>query len=68
MKGRGYTAPQIDACLSDKAEQDKILAMTKHATVTLKLTGTPSFTLGGKPLAKVHSWGALQPKLAVLPQ
>lgn len=68
MKGRGYTAPQIDACLSDKAEQDKILAMTKHATSTLKLSGTPSFTLGGKPLANVHSWSALQPKLAVLPR
>ena len=68
MKGRGYTAPQIDACLSDKAELDKILAMTKYATTTLKLTGTPSFTLAGQPLANVHSWTALQPKLAALPQ
>ncbi len=68
MKGRGFTAPQIDACLSDKAEQDKILAMTKHATATLKLSGTPSFTLGGKPLANVHNWTTLQPKLAALPR
>lgn len=68
MKGRGFTAAQIDACLSDQAEQDKILAMTKYATTTLKLSGTPSFTIGNQPLEKVHSWAALQPKLAALPQ
>ncbi len=68
MKGRGFTAVQIDACLSDKVEQDKIMAMTEYATTTLKLTGTPSFTLNNEPLAKVHSWTALQPKLTVLPQ
>ena len=68
MKARGFTAPQIDACLSDQAEQDKILAMTKYATETLKLSGTPSFTIADQPLANVHSWTALQPKLAVLPQ
>ena len=68
MKGRGFTAAKIDACLSDQAEQDKILAMTKYGTETLKLSGTPSFTIADKPLANVHSWTALQPKLAALPQ
>jgi len=68
MEGRGFTAAEINACLSNKAEQDKILAMTKYATDTLKLTGTPSFTLAGQPLANVHSWTALRPKLAALPQ
>jgi protein-disulfide isomerase len=68
MEGRGFTPTQIDACLSDKAEQDKILAMTEYATTTLKLTGTPSFTLANQPLANVHSWTALRPKLAGLPQ
>lgn len=68
MKGRGFTPAAIDACLSDKGEQDKILAMTEYARTTLKLSGTPSFTLADQPLAKVHSWEALQPKLASLPQ
>ncbi|MEJ6593776.1 thioredoxin domain-containing protein [Parasphingorhabdus sp.] len=68
MKARGFTAPQIHACLSDQAEQDKILAMTKYATDTLKLSGTPSFTIADQPLANVHSWTALQLKLAALPQ
>jgi protein-disulfide isomerase len=67
MKGRGYTAAQIDTCLADKSEQDKILAMTEYATKTLKLSGTPSFTLAGQPLANVHSWSALQPSLTALP-
>lgn len=68
MNKRGYSASQVDACLSNKAELDKILGMTEHATKDLKLTGTPSFTINGKKLAKVHSWGSLQPKLANLPQ
>lgn len=68
MKKRGYSATQVDACLSNKAELDKILGMTEHATKTVKITGTPGFTINGKKLAKVHSWGSLQPKLANLPQ
>ncbi|WP_373491561.1 DsbA family protein [Parasphingorhabdus sp.] len=68
MAKRGFTPTQINACLADKTEQDQILAMTEYAKTTLKLTGTPSFTIGDQPLAKVHSWSALQPKLAVLPR
>ena len=68
MKARGFTTAQIDACLSNQTEQDKILAMTKYATDTLKLSGTPSFTLADQPLAEVHSWTALKPKLTTLPQ
>lgn len=68
MAGRGFSPAAIDACLSDKGAQDKILAMTEYATTTLKLSGTPSFTLADQPLDKVHSWTALQPRLAGLPQ
>ncbi|MEP2989826.1 MAG: thioredoxin domain-containing protein [Parasphingorhabdus sp.] len=68
MKKRGYSATQVDACLSSKPELDKILGMTKHATQNLKITGTPGFTINDKKIAKVHSWGSLKPKLATLPQ
>ncbi|MEO9601559.1 thioredoxin domain-containing protein [Parasphingorhabdus sp.] len=68
MEKRGFNPTQITACLSDKNEQDKILAMTKYAAETLKLTGTPSFTLADKPLEHVHNWTALQPKITALPQ
>jgi len=58
------TNAQIDMCLSSKAEQDKVVAMTRYAGETLKVTGTPSFTINGALLDKVHDWSALQPKLA----
>jgi protein-disulfide isomerase len=45
MQKRGYSKDQVNSCLADKQAQDKILGMTKYATGTLKLTGTPSFTL-----------------------
>ncbi|WP_108810997.1 thioredoxin domain-containing protein [Sphingorhabdus sp. Alg231-15] len=68
MKKRGYSAKQINACLADQATQDKILAMTKYATGTLKLTGTPSFTLNNEPIDNVHNWARLRPTLVALPE
>ncbi len=58
------TDAQIDACLINKAEQNKVLAMTKFATDTVKVLGTPSFTLNGKLLADVYDWKSLEPQLA----
>lgn len=67
MAKRGITKAQANICLADKGAQDKILAMTKYGGETVKITGTPSFTLNGKLLDGVHSWPALQPVLAALP-
>ena len=58
------TDAQINACLINKAEQNKVLAMTKFATETVKVQGTPSFTLNGKLLADVYDWKSLEPLLA----
>lgn len=58
------TDAQIDACLTNKAEQNKVLAMTKFATDTVKVQGTPSFTLNGRLLANVYDWKSLEPLLA----
>ena len=58
------TDAQINACLIDKAEQNKVLAMTKFATDTVKVQGTPSFTLNGKLLSDVYDWKSLEPLLA----
>ena len=58
------TDAQIDACLADKTEQAKVLAMTRFATETVKVQGTPSFTLNGKLLADVYDWKSLEPVLA----
>ncbi len=67
MAKRGITKAQANICLADKDAQDKILAMTKYGAETVKITGTPSFTINDKLLDKVHSWPALQPALAALP-
>lgn len=66
MLKRGHIGLKLDVCLNDETELKKILAMTEHATKTLKLTGTPSFTINGKTAKGVHSWGSLKPKLADL--
>ncbi|MEH6757935.1 MAG: thioredoxin domain-containing protein [Parasphingorhabdus sp.] len=68
MKKRGYSASQVNVCLSDQSAQDKILGMTKYATESLKLSGTPSFALNNVPIDKVHNWELLRPTLAALPQ
>lgn len=68
MKKRGYYAEQVDSCLADQPVQDTILGMTKYATGTLKLSGTPSFTVNNKPIEKVHSWTHLRPALVALPE
>lgn len=59
----GLTDAAIDACLINKAEQDKLLAMTRYAAETVKLTGTPGFTLNGKLVAGAADWKALEPAL-----
>lgn len=58
------TNAQIDACLSNKAEQAKVLAMTKFASETVKIEGTPSFTINGKLQGNVYDWKSLEPLLA----
>lgn len=58
------TDAQINVCLTSKAEQTKVLAMTKFATDSVKVLGTPSFTLNGKLLADVYDWKSLEPLLA----
>tara|TARA_R110000824_G_scaffold78427_5_gene197989 strand:- start:62 stop:757 length:696 start_codon:yes stop_codon:yes gene_type:complete len=64
---RGITKTQANICLADKDAQDKVLAMTKYGTETVKITGTPSFTINDKLLDAVHNWPTLRPALAALP-
>jgi len=68
MKKRGYSEAKVNTCLADQSAQNKILAMTKYATQTLKLSGTPSFTHNGKVIDKVYNWARLQRKLDGLSQ
>ena len=44
---RGVAAPRINACLADKAQADRIVAMTGDAANRLKVKGTPTFMVNG---------------------
>lgn len=58
MEQFGMTRARVDQCLSDKTELDRLRAQMAEAQ-RLGIASTPSFTLNGKVLADVHSWGAL---------
>ncbi len=62
MKARGFTGPQIDACLTSKPDQDRILAMTKEAWNVRKIAGTPTFLINDQPIAE-NAWPSVEPKL-----
>lgn len=63
MTQRGFTPDRQKTCLADKAAQQRILAMSKEAWETLKIGGTPSFSVNGKLLKDAHDWATLKPAL-----
>ena len=62
MATRGLTPSAQNACLTDKALQDSVLAMTKEAWEVRKLQFTPAFLINGRD-AGPNTWGSLEPKL-----
>ena len=62
MAGRGYSRPQLDHCLADKALAQRIAAQGADAE-KLGIEATPSFTINGVLLAGTHSWDTLEPQL-----
>ncbi len=62
MTARGVSAGTVNACLSNKAEQDVVLGMAKEAWETRKLKGTPSFLINGRDTGPA-TWGDIEPKL-----
>lgn len=63
MKKRGFTKAQLDTCLADETAREQIVGMTNFASKTLKIEGTPSFTINGELQKKVHAWGSLRTRL-----
>ena len=47
MNKRGFTNAQLDACIANPQSMKQVLAMTDEAWTTVKLTGTPGFTING---------------------
>ena len=60
MTARGFTAPKIDACLSDTVAQKQVVAMTNEAWTIRKINGTPSFLINGTAYAGPGSWAGVE--------
>jgi protein-disulfide isomerase len=62
MAARGVPTAATNACLTNKAEQDAVLAMTKEAWQVRKIQGTPWFVINGQTIGATD-WAGLEPKL-----
>lgn len=60
---RGVPLAAGQACLLDKAKQERLMASRNEALTTYKLEGTPTFGINGVPVAGVFDWASLEPKL-----
>lgn len=60
MRARGVTLPQINACFANKAEVDRITAMTSDAPI--EVNSTPTFYLNATPQPPM-GWEQLEPVL-----
>ena len=65
MVNRGYTRPELDRCLLNRAAANKLAAQTQFAVEELKVQGTPSFIINGV-LHEAHDWDGLRPRLMEL--
>lgn len=61
MVGRGYTVAQVNACLTDKAAQGVVIALSNESQVR-KIPGTPAFLINGKSVS-LSGWANIEPQL-----
>ncbi|MFC4296125.1 thioredoxin domain-containing protein [Novosphingobium tardum] len=64
MATRGYTAQQVDKCLTDEALANRLAKATEDAAQRLFVRGTPSFAIDGVVLSGTSDWASLRPQLA----
>ena len=62
MQARGYTRPQIDACLTNGAMLKRLAQQTEGAE-RLGIESTPGLMLDGTPLAGTYDWPSLEPQI-----
>jgi protein-disulfide isomerase len=60
---RGLPAAKAEACLTDKAAADKLVALRDLGTGRDGVTGTPSFVVNGTPAKTASDWATLEPVL-----
>lgn len=59
---RGLTPAQLDGCINNPASMKQVLAMTQEAWKTVKIPGTPAFTINGA-LTDGSTWASLRDAL-----
>ena len=59
MRGRGYSAAQINTCLSSGVAEAELMAMTNIGLGADKVMGTPTFFINGRR-AEVGHWADLK--------
>lgn len=62
MRARGYTAAQIDTCLSSGVAEAELMGMTNIGLNADKVAGTPTFFVNGRR-TEVGHWADLKPVL-----
>ena len=60
---RGLPAAKAEACLTDKAAADKLVALRSIGTDRDGVTGTPTFLINGTNAKDTFDWATLEPKL-----
>jgi protein-disulfide isomerase len=63
FRTRGLPEAKINACLTDKAALQRIVALRDLGTNSDKVTGTPAFLINGTLQEGVYDWTGLEAKL-----
>ncbi len=63
MKARGFSAAQLNACLTNPKTQAALQSGFTQANDVDHIPSTPSFTIDGKLIADVYDWAALRTEL-----
>ena len=61
FRARGLAAPQLNACLANRAGIERLVQITRHAN-ELGVQGTPTFFINGRNVG-TQDWARLEPML-----
>lgn len=60
---RGIPAAKAQACLTNEAERDGLVARTQNDGKKYEVQGTPTFLINDKPVEDAVQWKTLEPKI-----
>jgi protein-disulfide isomerase len=66
FQARGMTAAQVNSCLADVTNIEKLETATNAAIEKYQVAGTPTFVVNGQIVEGVAAWGPLRDRLRVM--